>query len=115
MNHILKRLKNEIVDPAMAEIKSSTVGYVIAVDYTNRTADVSIIEKDGSRRRLSGLAFPQNDRGLYTQSLKAGDTVEIGYRNRNFSSTYIIRLYETYEQDDRLNYGQQITSYTKLY
>lgn len=115
MNDILKRIKQTVVDPALQDIKTSTVGYVTAVDYEKQTADVLLIERDGTRRRRNGLAFPKVGAGLLPQSLKPGDRVEVGYRNSQYHSTYISQLYRSGGEELSASYGQELPFSTDLF
>lgn len=115
MNQFAKRFKQEIINPEMRKIKSSALGYVTYVDRLNQTANVLMIEKDGTKRRKNDLAFPAPNRGLEVQELKVGDTVEIGYRNNNYKRTYIIRIHEDYAPEKNIENGQQLPFSTDLF
>lgn len=115
MNEIMKNIKRTIVDPEIKNIKTSTIGYVTAINESKQTADVLMIERDGNKRRKNNLSFPRTANGLITQSLKSGDKVEIGYRNSNFNSSYIIRLYEKNSNEKKINHGQQLPDFVDLF
>ena len=114
MSQLLNKIKRQIVDPALAEIKSSTYGYVTEVNFQSKTCNVIMIEKDGSRRRKNNLSF-DTGRGLQGQSLKPGDTVEIGYRNNNYKHSYIIRIHEQAQPDINTIKGQDLPEFTNLF
>lgn len=103
MNEILKNIKRVIVDPAIQEIKSSTIGYITAIDHENQTVDVVLVEKDGMKRRRNGLSLPKNGSGLIEQTPKPGDRVEVGYRNSQYTSIYIISVYKTNKINEPLD------------
>lgn len=107
MNDILKNIKRAIVDPAIQEIKSSTVGYITAIDYKNQAVDILLVEKDGMKRRRNGLSLPKNGSGLIEQPPKPGDRVEVGYRNSHYTSIYIISVYKNDHPSEKLK-GQSL-------
>lgn len=114
LSEILKKIKRQIVDPAVKDIRNSAYGYVTEVDFQSKTCNVILIEKDGTRRRKNNLSF-DTGRGLQNQSLKPGDTVEVGYRNNNFKHSYIIRIHEQNAPDIRTTKGQDLPGFTNLF
>lgn len=115
LSDILRRIKRQIVDPEIKQIKGSTVGYVTAVNLNNQTADILLIERDGTRRRRSGLPFPQTGSGVIQQALKPGDRVEVAYRNSNYQSIYIARLNRDDSHQRHIADGQGLPRSTDLF
>lgn|SRR5699024_223264 len=113
MNDIMKNLKRQLVDPAMKQIKSSALGYVVEVNEQLQTANVIIMEKDGQRRRKNNLSF-DTGRGIQSKYLEVGDTVEIGYRNNSYKHSYIVRVHEKYVSDTSASLGQDLPNYMDL-
>lgn|SRR5574344_1521144 len=114
MSDILNRIKHKIVDPAIQNIKTSALAYVVEVNDADKTANVIVMERDGSKRRKNNLSF-DTGRGLESGYLKVGDTVEIGYRNNNYKHSYIIRIYEQAPSDSTTTKGQDLPYYTNLF
>lgn len=114
MNDLARRMKQKLVDPALKELKTSTLAHVTEVNWQNKTCNVLIVEKDGNRIRKNNLSF-DTGRGIESMYLQVGDTVEIGYRNNNFKHCYIIRIHEQSVTPSNASYGQDLPNYTNLF
>lgn len=117
MNPTLERIKKSIVDPEIAKMKNAVVGYVSAVYETNRTCDVFYIDNDGARKKVKGLPFPKDTDGLFGESLKSGDKVELAYRNQSMANMYISMVYKRNKSRNDLTipYGQDLPISTDLF
>ena len=114
MSSLLNKLEKQVIQPALASIKSSALGYVMEVNDLNKTANVIIMEKDGTKRRKNNLSF-ESAIGIQNQNLKPGDTVEIGYRNNEASHSYIIRVHQSAPAKPFVVNGQNLPNFTNLY
>ena len=117
MNPTLERIKKQIVDPEISKIKNAVVGYVAAVYYATRTCDIVYIDNDGARKTKKNVAFPKDGDGLFTQSLKPGDRVELAYRNQSMHNLYISAVYKKNKTtaDMNIQYGQDLPFSTDLF
>lgn len=117
MNEILKRIQKEVVDPKIGSIKQSVKGYVSAVYYHERQCDVFYFDRTGAKRKVKRLAMPEDGNGVFTQSLKAGDKIELSFRNQNNNVLYISRVYRRDEDslDYNVNKGQYLPGHTDLF
>lgn len=114
MTELLNKLQKKLVDPAVKGIKNSALGYVMEVNDINKTANVIVLEKDGTRRRKNNLSF-DTGRGMQMKNLQPGDTVEIGYRNNEVAHSYIVRVHEPYPTTSFVSNGQDLPRFTNLY
>lgn len=117
MNPTLEKIKKKIVDPEISKIKNAVVGYVTAVYYQKRTCDIAYIDSDGARKVTKNISFPKDGDGLYTQSLKAGDRVELAYRNQSMHNMYISSVYKKNKKQSEMSilYGQDLPISTDLF
>lgn len=114
MNQILKNIQNQVVNPAIRNIKTSALAYVVEVNDLDKTCNVIIMENDGRKVRKNNLSY-DTGRGLQMNHPKPGDTVEIGYRNNNFNHSYIIRIHEEQPTSSESSLGQDLPNYTTLF
>lgn len=117
MNSTLEKIKKQIVDPEISKIRNAVVGYVAAVYYQTRTCDIVYIDTDGARKTKKNVVFPKDGDGLFTQSLKPGDRVELAYRNQSMQNLYISTVYKKNRKtsDLAISYGQDLPSSTDLF
>ena len=117
MNSTLEKIKKAIVDPEIQKLKNTVIGYVAAVYYESRTCDVFYIDNDGARKEKKGLAFPKDGDGVFTQSLKPGDRVELAYRNQSVNNMYISTVYKRNKSTRELTIpnGQDLPFSTDLF
>ena len=50
MNPTLKKIKETVVDPEIRNLRNTTLGFVTAVYYENRTCDVTFVDRDIDKR-----------------------------------------------------------------
>lgn len=117
MNPTLKKIKQTIVDPEIQSIKHNVVGYIAAVYYQERRCDAVYFDNDGSLKRVKRLRLPTEGDGLFKETLKAGDKVELAFRNKTSSNMFISRVYKQGERksDFYLHDGQQLPRITQLF
>ena len=116
MNQTLENIKRKIVDPEVAKIKNGVVGYVTAVYYTKRTCDIFYIDNDGMKKKVKNMPFPKDTDGLFGESLKPGDKVELAYRNQTMTNMYISMVYKREKSKSELfvPFGQDLPISTDL-
>ena len=117
MNPTLKKIKEIVVDPEIRNLRNTTLGFVTAVYYENRTCDVTFVDRDNSKRTKLGLPFPKDGDGVFTQTLEAGDKVELAFRNQTKNSMYISTVYKRQKRqsDLFLKDGQDLPLSTDLF
>lgn len=117
MDQILENIKKKIVDPEIGKLKNAVLGIVVFVDYKKRICDVAFIDKDNSRKIKENIPFPKDGDGLFTQSLQAGDEVELSYRNQSMDNLYIATVYKRNKkkEDFWIPNGQDLPFSTDLF
>lgn len=70
MNPTLKKIKENIVDPEIRNIRNTAIGYITAVYYEKRTCDVVYIDKDNAKRVKKDIPFLKDGDGVFSQSLR---------------------------------------------
>ena len=117
MNPTLKKIKENIVDPEIRNIRNTAIGYITAVYYEKRTCDVVYIDKDNANRVKKDIPFPKDGDGVFTQSLEAGDKVELAFRNQTRNAMYISSVYKKRQtrSDFALENGQDLPLSTDLF
>ncbi len=113
----LKKIQDQIVTPKLDSLRNAVMGTIAEVDYTNRTCTVVFIDKDSARRTKTGVAFPKDGDGVFTQALKAGDKVELSFRNQTVANMYISAVYKKNQSaaDYTVTFGQTLPLSTELF
>lgn len=103
-NPLIDTIIKKGVQPYM-ESKARTVeGYICAVDYRKRECDIVFFEPGANVRRYRrGIPFPKDGDGVFHQSLKTGDRVELGFRNLSYQFPYIEHVYREAQSMEELN------------
>ena len=116
MNDILRNIQKQIVDPSIGRIKQSVKGYIAVVYPNEHKCDVHYFDDSGMKRRIKRLDLPEQDNGLYTDDPRAGDRVEISFRNQSDSAVYISRVFRRRNaQSDAVTGGQDLPVSTDLF
>lgn len=92
MNSVAQNIKRKIVDPAISSIRHSAVGFVTVVYHDSRLVDVTYRDSSSKIRTAKNIPFPKYGDGVFSESLKAGDIVELGYRNQDKKNMYIVSV-----------------------
>lgn len=117
MNEILRNIQKSVVDPKIAKLKQSVRGFVSAVYYEDRQCDVYYFDVNGAKRRIKRLALPIDGDGVFNQTVKSGDRVEISFRNQKDNAVFISRVYRRAESeyDYKVDKGQGLPISTHLF
>lgn len=90
MNPTMNRLKEILLSsPEIKYQKNSVRGYVSAVYYDERRCDVAYWTPEGVQATKRKMHFPKDGDGLFNQSLKTGDIVELSYKGRSSDGLHI--------------------------
>lgn len=102
-NPLIDTIMKKAVKPYMDTHARTVEGYVAAVDYKKRECDLVYFEPGANVRRYRrGIAFPKDGDGVFHQSLKAGDRVELGFRNLSYQMPYIEHVYREAQTEEEL-------------
>ena len=117
MNEIMRDIKRKIVDPEFQRLKLSVRGFVGAVYYEERVCDVIYFDTDGAQKKIKRIKMPESDGGVFSQTLQAGDKVELTYRNKSDVNLYISKVYrrEASREDFKVENGQLMPLSTHLF
>lgn len=118
MNPTLKRISDKIMsNPDIKYPKNSSRGYVSSIYYNERKCDVVYWAPDGTKMTKHYLDFPKDGDGLFTQSLKVGDVVEISYKGKTHSGVYIsgVKKKDKNKKDFNMTKGQSLPISTDLF
>lgn len=110
-NPIHQQIYDQVVSPTLKQERRGVEGRIIGVDYYNQTVDVFWKDQNGyAGRTAKELRTPRGDDGVFSEGLKMGDEVEIGFRNGNIDSPYIVSVYnkKSGKSNYRAKYGSSI-------
>lgn len=93
-NPALQKIYENVVSPALREIRHDIEGIIISVDYEKQTATIYWIEPGSLlERQTKDIPLPRDMHGVIKQSAKIGDRVSIGFRNGSIEHPYISVVY----------------------
>lgn len=117
MNQLQANILKELVNPAIRKIKKTVVGYIAVVYLKERKIDVYYKDMDGATRLASKLDFPKYGDGVFTEGLKAGDIVELSYRNQAQNDVFVTQVIKRNqsEKDFSLTKGSKLPKSVDLY
>lgn len=79
----------------MNRLQGTVDGYVIKVNYTKLTCEVVYREKGSHTvRTMNNVALPKDADGMFSQSVRNGDTVMIAFKNQSKESPYVSTVYK---------------------
>lgn len=118
MNPSMKKLRDTIL--ASPEIKfpnNSTKGYVAAVYYEERKCDVVYWSTDGTKTSKKRLDVPKDGDGVFHESLKPGDIVEISFKGKTHEGMFIsgVQKKNRKKTDFSIKKGQELPISTNLF
>lgn len=118
MNPTIKKLAKEILDtPELKYQKNSTKGVIAATYYTKRKCDVVYWAPDGSKRTIRSINYPKDGDGVFHESLKAGDIVDLSFKGKTQQGIFIsgVQKKNKSTQDFETIKGQDIPISTNLF
>lgn len=103
-NPLIDTIMKKAVKPYFEGKAQVVEGYVAAIDYARRECDLVYFEPGANVRRYRrGIAFPKDGDGVFHQSLKTGDRVEVGFRNASYQMPYIQHVYRESQTEEEMS------------
>lgn len=94
-NPALQKIYDNVVSPAMREIRHDVEGHIVGVNYEKQVANILWREPGNMRERQSkDVPLPRSMNGVFHQSITIGDRVSIGFRNGSVDHPYISVIYK---------------------
>lgn len=118
MNPTMKKLQDKILQsPDIKYPKNSVKGYVAAVYYDERRCDVTYWAPDGNQSTKKRIEFPKDGDGVFHESLKVGDVVELSFKGKTHEGIYIsgVRKKSKSKKDLETSKGQTLPLSTNLF
>lgn len=86
----MKRLVDSVLSvPELKYTNNSTRGYVTAVYYEQRRCDIVYWAPDGTKMTRKRVELPKDGDGVFHESLKPGDIVEVSFKGRTQEGMFI--------------------------
>ncbi|MGM0165027.1 hypothetical protein [Enterococcus sp. 4E1_DIV0656] len=116
-NSIQQNIKSKLIDPAISAVKHAVVGFVTVVYHDERKVDITYKDNDNILRTAKKISFPRYGDGIFSESLKAGDYVELAYRNQKKESMYIASVIKKAQNsyDFVFDKGKNLPTSTNLF
>ena len=118
MNPTLKKIQDSILDnPDIKYPKNSAKGYVSSVYYESRKCDIVYWAPDGTKMTRRMIEFPKDGDGVFHQSLKPGDIVELSFKGKTHEGIYIsgVQKKNKSKKDFNTDKGQELPLSTYLF
>lgn len=118
MNPTMKKIQDNILKtPDIKYPKNSAKGFVSAVYYNRRRCDVVYWAPDGTKMTRKLLEFPKDGDGIFHESLKVGDVVEISFKGKTHEGIYIsgVQKKNKHTNDFKTDKGQSLPISTNLF
>lgn len=117
MNEIQKNIRDKLLRPELKRLRTTTVGFVTVVYHRERKVDVSYTDEHGQMQTARQIRFPKYGDGVFTESLKEGDAVEMAYRNQSKDSLYITSVVKKNQSnyDFIFEHGTNLPRTTKIF
>lgn len=81
------------VKPSIDQLFFDVEGMVIGVNYMKQTVDVWWSDRNGQSGEAKGVPLPKDGDGVYKQSVKIGDKVQLGFLNANNQNPFVTMIY----------------------
>ena len=117
MNDIQNSILKKIVNPAIKQVRNSVRGYVAVVYEDERKVDIYYKDHNNATRLAPMIDFPKHGDGVFSESLEAGDMVELTYRSQSQRELYISQVKKRHQgaSDFYLNKGVSLPVSTDLF
>lgn len=117
-NPIIENIMNKAVRPLLQKQARTLEGVIVSVDYGKRTATIAFFDPVGNVRRIRrDVDFPKDGDGVFHQSLKNGDRVELSFRNQTYERPYISAVHRKGQTAQELDAsaGRQLPGSMRLF
>lgn len=116
-NPLIKTIMDKAVRPMLDKQARTVEGVISYVNYKQQLLDIVYFEPGAQVRRFrKGVPFPKESDGVIGQTLKAGERVELSFRDNSFQKPYVSKVYKE-TQDDALEVrkGKALPFHTDLF
>lgn len=118
MNPTLKKIQQTILEsPEIKNPNNAARGYVVNVYYEKRKCDVVYWKNDGTKMTKKRMNFPVEGDGVFKESLKPGDIIEISFKGKTQEGAYIssVQKKNKSKKDFLTEKGQELPLSTNLF
>lgn len=118
VNPTIKRLTQEILStPELKFQNNSSKGFISAVYYKRRKCDVVYWAPDGAQKTAKNINLPKDGDGIFRESLKPGDVVELSFKGKTQRNMFIsgVQKRNKSENDFEAKKGQKVPLSTNLF